>query len=215
MDFERARKPEQKQIRINQIKEATLTIFESTPYHEITLAKIAGKLNFTRANLYKYIGSKEEIFLEIILDEINKLISDLENNENRLNKEDLLANAKIWADITEKHVLFLQLLSFMNTVLEQNASIEKLIHFKNRLAVSLKNYSKTISIFFPSLSEANRMTFLQMHNAFITGLYPNSNPSQMQRQASKDSSLDYKFPNFTEMLTQFIVFTVEGLTHQA
>ena len=64
-DYIRARSDEHKEERLSQIKEATAELFESCPYSEITLTTIAEKLGWSRANLYKYVTTKEEIFLEI------------------------------------------------------------------------------------------------------------------------------------------------------
>ena len=63
--FIRARSGEHKEERLSQIKEATAELFASCPYSEITLTTIAEKLGWSRANLYKYVTTKEEIFLEI------------------------------------------------------------------------------------------------------------------------------------------------------
>ena len=52
-DFVRARSEEQKQARMAEIKAAADELFCSVPYQEITLSTIAGKLSWTRANLYK------------------------------------------------------------------------------------------------------------------------------------------------------------------
>ncbi len=63
--FIRARSEEHKEERLAQIKGATAELLESDPYSEITLTTIAEKLGWSRANFYKYVTIKEEIFLEI------------------------------------------------------------------------------------------------------------------------------------------------------
>ena len=69
MSFERAKTEENKQIRIQQIKDVAIKLFDTHEFHEITLAHIAKGTDFTRGNLYKYISSKEEIYLLITIDE--------------------------------------------------------------------------------------------------------------------------------------------------
>ncbi len=79
MAFERARSKENKEIRLGQIKEAAITLFDKIPYHEISLSKKIGKeINFTRGNLYKYISSKEDIYIYIIIDEFKSLLEEME-----------------------------------------------------------------------------------------------------------------------------------------
>lgn len=49
----------------------------SAPYGEITLTTIAEKLGWSRANLYKYVTTKEEIFFEISSDKMAAYYSSL------------------------------------------------------------------------------------------------------------------------------------------
>ena len=67
-DFKRARSAEQKCQRLADIKNATAQLYREFPYHEITLTTIAERLGWSRASLYKYVTTKEEIFLELSAD---------------------------------------------------------------------------------------------------------------------------------------------------
>ena len=58
--FIRARNEGQKQERFEEIKAAGRKIFDEKPYSEITISDIAQKLSWSRANLYKYVSTKEE-----------------------------------------------------------------------------------------------------------------------------------------------------------
>jgi len=60
MDFIRARSDEQKSVRLKQITDAAVELFESQEYDKISLASIAKKLNFSRVNLYKYVPPKKK-----------------------------------------------------------------------------------------------------------------------------------------------------------
>ena len=64
-EFVRARSDEQKEQRLSEIKQVTRNLFSELSYHEITLAAIAERLGWSRAALYKYVTSKEDIFLEL------------------------------------------------------------------------------------------------------------------------------------------------------
>ena len=64
-DFIRARTDGQKEIRMKEIKDAADSLFAKMPFSDITLTVIAENLGWSRANLYKYVTTKEEIFLEI------------------------------------------------------------------------------------------------------------------------------------------------------
>ena len=76
-DFIRARSENQKDSRRNEIKTVTAELFENVPYHEITLTLIAQKLGWSRANLYKYATTKEEIILDIANDKMQSYFDSL------------------------------------------------------------------------------------------------------------------------------------------
>lgn len=76
-DFIRARSSEQKNQRMADIKQATAQLYREFPYHEITLTTIAERLGWSRASLYKYVTTKEEIFLELSADARNAYFEDL------------------------------------------------------------------------------------------------------------------------------------------
>ena len=76
-DCKRARSDEQKEERMTQIKKAADELFKSMPYTEITLSTIAEKLDWSRANLYKYVTTKEEIYLEIEQDRMTEYLNSL------------------------------------------------------------------------------------------------------------------------------------------
>ena len=78
-DFIRARSPEQKEQRIAEIKEAADSLFRTRPYNEITLSTIAEQLSWTRANLYRYVSTKEEIYLQIAEDCMRSYYDALDN----------------------------------------------------------------------------------------------------------------------------------------
>ena len=85
MEIKRARNAKQKDQRINQILEVTEELFLQHNYGEITLAMIANKLDYTRGNLYKYISTKEEIFLKMYAikqeDWVNEVVNSFPNNK--------------------------------------------------------------------------------------------------------------------------------------
>ena len=61
-----------------EIKKAASDLFDEVPYSEITLTTIAKRLSWTRANLYRYVSTKEEIFLDLIEDRMCAYYADLD-----------------------------------------------------------------------------------------------------------------------------------------
>jgi len=130
--FIRARSDEHKEERLSQIKEATAELFASCPYSEITLTTIAEKLGWSRANLYKYVTTKEEIFLEISAEKMatyyNALLSAFPEGNNFT--PDVIT--EIWAGIVNANQDYMRYVSYLNPVIETNVTVERLAVFKKK-----------------------------------------------------------------------------------
>lgn len=211
MSFERARNEENKKIRLEQIKTAAIKLFDEIPYHEITMAKIGNKINFTRGNLYKYVSSKEDIYLYVIIDEIVSVIDEMEEELIQKEKLDTRKLANTWANILNKHPRYLKLFSLLFTIIEQNATLETLIEFKNYLAIANNRILNIMKYNLPEFNDEEIAKLLDMSFSYIIARYPLCNPSQIQIEATKLSNYQYTFPNFVDSFTESIVFLINGI----
>lgn len=131
-DFIRARSDEKKEERLNEIKTAAETLFDSAPYGEITLTTIAEKLGWSRANLYKYVTTKEEIFLEISSDKMTAYYSSLLSAFPEGNNFSATVIAEVWSGILNAHQDYLRYVSYLNPIVETNVTVERLTQFKKK-----------------------------------------------------------------------------------
>ncbi|MDM8271343.1 TetR family transcriptional regulator [Thermophilibacter provencensis] len=129
-EFIRARSAEQKEQRLNEIKDAVRRQFAERPYHEITLTTIAEELGWSRANLYKYVTTKEEIFLLLTADEcrgyFDALLAALPEGCD-LTPATI---AEVWAGIANAHQEYFRLGDLLATIVETNVTVERLMDFK-------------------------------------------------------------------------------------
>ncbi|WP_303189165.1 TetR family transcriptional regulator [Fusobacterium ulcerans] len=215
MDFERVKTEEQRKIRIQQIKDAATKLFDIHDFHEITLADIAKGTNFTRGNLYKYVSSKEEIFLLVMIDEFNKLLVELKIKINRDFSKKTDEFSEILAKEIEKQDRFLKLFSILYTNLEKNASEEKLIRFKEELNYCQIKFIKIIKTAFPSLEEVQIRKFLEILSCFIIGFYPLVSPNDIQKEALKKAKIGYYPPSFKKVLREQIISTLRNVIYHS
>ncbi|WP_243387383.1 TetR/AcrR family transcriptional regulator [Bacillus kexueae] len=211
MSFVRARNDENKKVRLEQIKEAALKLFDEMPYHEITLSKVGKEINFTRANLYKYISTKEDIYILIIMDEINRVIDDMESSLVQADPLDTYTLAHQWANILNNHPRYLKLFSLLFTMLEQNTTLETLIEFKNYLAVVNGRILKILKHNLPEFDDQDLAKLMDMAFSYIIARYPLCNPSPVQIEATKLSAYNYEFPNFVESFSEALVYLINGM----
>lgn len=131
-EYIRARTDEHKEERMSQIKEATAELFESAPYAEITLTTIAEKLGWSRANLYKYVTTKEEIILEIAAEKMSNYYCTLLAAFPKDNNFSCEVIAEVWAGILNANQDYMRYVSYLNPVIETNVTVERLAVFKKK-----------------------------------------------------------------------------------
>ncbi len=131
-DYIRARSDEHKEERMTQIKEATAELFETTSYVEISLTTIAEKLGWSRANLYKYVTTKEEIILEIAGDKMEAYYGALLAAMPLGSNFSTEVIAEVWAGILNANQDYMRYVSYLNPVIETNVTVERLAAFKKK-----------------------------------------------------------------------------------
>ena len=130
-EFIRARSDEQKAQRLEEIKAVTLRQFACRPYHEITLTTVADELGWSRANLYKYVSTKEEIFLLLAGDECRSYFGALMAALPEGCGLDRRVVAEVWAGIANAHRDYFRLGDLLTTIIETHVTVERLARFKS------------------------------------------------------------------------------------
>lgn len=128
-DYQRARSPEQKAERMDAIMDAAENLFAELPYHEINMGVIAKELGWSRSNLYKYASTQEEVFLALHSRANRAYIDDLVTALKNAPLSNT-AFARKWAKVTAAHPEFLRYQDILISIIESNASLERLVEFK-------------------------------------------------------------------------------------
>lgn len=129
-EFVRARSAEQKEARMEEVKRAADRLFSAKPYHEITLTTIAAELSWTRANLYKYVTSKEDIFLVLCGEKMSAYMDALLAAFPRGCGYAVGVYAEVWAGILSAHRDYLRYGDILSSIIETNVSVNRLAEFK-------------------------------------------------------------------------------------
>ena len=209
MNFQRARNKQAKAERWDEIVNSTLFLFERTSYANITIKDIAQKTSFTRGNIYKYISTKEEIFLEIIIRDSKKWINDLQKTiSTNMEIDDFL---ELWCKTTYKHKRLIQLFTLLPFVIEKNVSLEKLAAFKSKFFKNLEPMHYIIKQAFPNLEQNDVISFVQAQYYFSVGILPVTDPDDIQRKALELSGADYVIPDFYNELYNHLKIYLSGL----
>ncbi len=203
-DFIRARTPEQKAQRMAEIKAATAEQFASIPYHEVTLTTIAMALGWSRGNLYKYVATKEEIFLGLYEDAFDALLDELERVTVGLSAGDVDAFARAIADASDANGDFLCYERLLSQVIEANVTLERLTEFKRRMIVRL---SRLDAVFARCLPEASAKELYDLTHAYrneAAGLYTMIECGDLVREAMKRAGMEEPALDFSRDLADFL-----------
>lgn len=130
-EFVRARSAEQKEARMEEVKQAADKLFSVKPYHDITLTTIAAELSWTRANLYKYVTSKEDIFLILCGEKMSAYMDALLAAFPPGCGYAVGVYAEVWAGILAAHRDYLRYGDILSSIIETNVSVDRLAEFKS------------------------------------------------------------------------------------
>lgn len=207
-DFVRARSEEQKERRMEDIKSAADRLFSVRPYHEITLASIATELGCSRAQVYQYVTTKEEVFLE------------LSGDKRRAYFDALLAAcppgcgyshevmAEVWAEILNAHRDFLRYADILMSIIETNVTVERLAQFKSRyyeeLDAVVGRLAGNLGI---DRARASALYYAVYFQAVGMGSYCYDNP--LVQQAMALAGLEEQKPDFREEMRGFILMCLD------
>lgn len=199
MKFERARTIEQIEERKKEILKACGKLYDESGIDGVHFKAVSEITSFGRSTIYTYYKTKEEILLDLFLEDIKTWSSDvnsiLESHET-LSKEDYcheLTNTFV------NNTRMLQLMSVLYSILEKNCSLEKLTAFKSELMNLRRPLITSIYKYFPDADDDSKQTFLYNSSCFVSGLYSTTNISQKQKDAIKNSGIEYHLSDFGDM----------------
>ena len=212
MNFQRARTDKNKEKRWDEIIDSTTELFEEFPFAKISLSNISKNSSFTRANLYSYVSSKDEIFLKILLKDFGSWVKHLEKktkSKSDISSEEFI---RIWCDSINEHKRLFHLFVLLKFVIEENVGLEPLIEFKTKLTSHFKPLQSIISECLPALSEKAVYDFFNAQYYFAVGVLTVSEPNKTQRNAHELSESDYIIPDFYDELKNHLRIYLSGLS---
>ncbi len=177
MTWQRARQPNQKAERLTAILTAAGRLFDQRELNDISMRDIAGEADLSKASLYSYFSTKEEVFATLFLQESAAWYDAVEPKLKRLRSPNAQRVAKVLTDVLREHRRFCRLTVVLASVLERNLSPEFIRDFKTELNENLAKIIATLQIALPHMSVKSGTEFLYQHQAMIAGLWPLAHPS--------------------------------------
>lgn len=185
--------------RKKEIIDACKKLYQTTNFNDVTIKSISDEVSFSRASIYNYFQTKEEIFLAFLKREYGKWIDDLnyiyEENES-LSKEEFAD--KLTKSI-EKREKLLKLISMNMYEIEDNSRLEELVEFKKVYSKAEQTVRKCIDKFFKNMSKDDKDKFIYTFFPFMYGIYPYTEATKKQKDAIKIAKVDIKYLSIYEI----------------
>lgn len=167
---ERARTSEDKELRRRAFLDAARALFAERGLSGFAMADVAERAGVSRATLYLYWPTREELLLSVLeellwqwLDELDGRIDDTRPGVTPQRM------ARIICDSLASYEPLGRLLAVLQTVLEHNVSRESIVRFKSELAVRMAMTGARLERQIP-LGEGEGVRVLLHLNALLVGL---------------------------------------------
>ena len=179
-------------------------LYKSMSFKDITIKDIARETTFTRASIYNYFETKEEIFLALYEKEYVRWNKDLEGMLLSVNKWTKEHFADSIAKSLQKRVMLLKLMAMNNYDMEENSRLECLTSFKVAYLQIIKTFSKMLLKFNPSFKQKEIDNIIYMFLPFIYALYPYSHVTKKQLMAMKKAGHNWNKKTIYDLTYSFI-----------
>lgn len=212
--WERARTNAQKELREKEILNAARKFLLEKSYESITLSEIASQLSFSRANIYQYFESKEEVYLSLLAEEVSIFGKTIYNQLTPIYplNNPIQEFTTQWSTLLSKEKILLLLLSMTGTILERNSSHRILLQSKICMAEVMKNdLSPTILRFFPERDERTISKILRILIISANGLYSFCGLNNTQKEVLHSNNLEFMIYDFNRDYQELLAESLTGI----
>jgi AcrR family transcriptional regulator len=208
--FQRARKPEEKEVRRAAILAAARQIAGEVGPMELGLNEIGRRSGVSKPNIYRYFESREHILLHLLVAEMEGVLADLEARLGRRPLKRSTVAARFVAAWLGRPLLC-QLLGMVTSILEHNLSVDAIAESKARMVDLSMGAAAAMVRVMPWLDPLDAAWAVQAIALYVAGLWPAAHPSQAAVEVlSRPEFASFK-PVAERDLTRFVEVLLAGL----
>ncbi|MCE7010934.1 TetR family transcriptional regulator [Kibdelosporangium philippinense] len=206
--FQRARRPEQRELRRQEILDAAEALLAELPAEEISLRELGRQLNVSKTHVVRYFESREGVFLELL----NRLrLSWLDDLPGELPHGDPDQVMQACADSLAARPILCQLWSLLPSVLERNVSAETVRAYKFTDLEHRTVLAKLLSSRVQGLDADDAIKLTEYAVVALVGLWPFSCPPPAVVEATADPRLARSRVDFGARYGEILQTTLAGL----
>lgn len=207
--FQRARKPEEKEQRRAAILRAAVRLARAGGPLALGLNELAREAGITKSNVYRYFESREEVLARIYLVELAAFVGELEGRFPRRCKIATVADELTSAFLARP--LFCQLIGMLSSVLEHNLSAETIASVKREMMALTARVQPVLKRALPWLADRDNVWVMQSIAIYVAMLWPTTHPSSAAAEVLARPEFAAMKLEPTRALRQFIEVVLTGL----
>lgn len=215
----RAISEEQKLERRNNILKTALELFKNSSFEKINIEEIAKKTGIAKGTVFLYFKTKEELFLSLAKNEIEKLFNDLNDSLIKLNKNkkkcavnDLLSIIK---NSTTNRPFLVRLMAILNIILEKNIDFKTTSDFKITLHNNIIKTGTLLEQSFSFLKSGDGSKFIMWIYILIIGIQQVSDQSPVAKKVINEAGLNIFNINFNDQFLNMIEIIIKGMENKS
>lgn len=167
---QRARKDEDKEARRRQLLDEALALYQDTSYGAVKMADVAERARLAKGTVFLYFPTKEALFLALLEDLLFAWFGKL---DGLLQGDGPWTGPRLARTVTQSldgEEALTRLLALLQTVLEQNVTVEQARRFKERLLEAQLRAGARVEALLPFLKKGEGARLLLQLHALVTGL---------------------------------------------
>ena len=197
--------------RRDQIIDACAALYEREGYAAITVAAIADRVTFGRANIYNYFANKDEIALALLAHEHDLWASDLAVLASTVAGEpDELVASALARGLENRHTM-LRLLALSLSTMEQNARPEQLAAFKASYRKASEALRMLLEAIRPAWDDRARDDFTYAFLPFLHGVYPYAHHTRAQLEAMEKAGIADPGRSVSDLVRTLVLSLLSGI----
>jgi AcrR family transcriptional regulator len=213
-DFQRARRPEQREVRRQAILDAAQELLSRQPAQDISLREIARQLGGSKSGIVRYYETREALFLELLHRALREWLDELEHRlpPPEAGPDDPVTPiAETWAGSLAERPVLCELWSMLSAVLERNVSAAAVREFKLGHLEHLRRLARLIAERVTGLDEAAAIELVNTSVVVTAGLWPFANPTPTVTEAIDDPRLASSHVDFAATFARNLRVLITGL----
>jgi AcrR family transcriptional regulator len=214
---QRARQPEQKKQRREALINAAWRCFEQNEYEEIAMSDVAGEAGVSKGTVYLYFGTKEELFLTVLIRRFAGWFDGLDAAVVTASyPQSPQALASLVAASLSGATALRRLFAISHLVLEQNSDYAAVREFKELLRARLEHSSALIAARTEFLDGRSAARFLLRAYSVLLGVEQLSRPSAVAEEVMRsEPGLDMFVVEFDREFRETLQTIARGMAEAA